>query len=55
MNAFVKTAEATCIIQADMLIVEPSDPMLYAYSGDKLVGVWRLEDVKAAYLTEGRK
>ena len=53
MNAFVKTDETTSIIQADTLIVD--DTMLFAYSGESLVGLWRLETVKAAYLTEVKK
>ena len=55
MTVFVKTEETTCIIQADTLIIEPNDTHLFAYNGEKLVGVWRVADVKSAYLTEGRK
>ncbi len=55
MNAFIKTDESTCVIQADMLIIEPNEPHLFAYNGEKLVGVWRLADVKSAYLTEGKR
>ena len=55
MNAFIKTDETTSIVQADTLIAEFNSPLLFAYLGDKLVGVWRMADVKSAYLTEGRK
>lgn len=55
MTAFIKTDETTCIIQADTLIIEPNEPHLFAYNGEKLVGIWRMADVRAAYLAEGRK
>ena len=55
MNAFIKTDETTSIIQADKLIAEPGADYIYAYRGDELIGLWRLSDVKAAYLTETRK
>ena len=53
MNAFIKTDETTSIIQADTLIVD--DTILFAYNSESLVGLWRLETVKAAYLTEGKR
>ena len=55
MNAFIKTDETTSIIQADTLIMEINTPHLFAYLGEMLVGVWRMADVKSAYLTEVRK
>lgn len=55
MNAFIKTDETTCIIAADTLIYELGDTLLYAYNGESLTGVWRIAEVKAAYLTEGKR
>jgi hypothetical protein len=54
MNAFIKTDETTSVIQADTLIAELNATHLYAYLGDKLVGMWRMSDIKSAYLTESR-
>lgn len=52
MTAYIKTAESVCVIPADTLIAEPNATHVYAYNGENLVGMWRVDTVIDAHLTE---
>ena len=52
MIAYIKTADSVCVIPADTLIFEPNATHVYAYNGEKLVGMWRVDTVIDAHLTE---
>lgn len=53
MTAFIQTTRATAIIEADNLVLDMAEQrMLFAYNGEKLVGVFLLSEVIQAHLTE---
>ena len=52
MTAYIKTSDSVCVIPADTLIAELNATHIYAYNGEKLVGMWRIDTVIDAHLTE---
>ena len=52
MIAYIKTIDSVCVVSAETLIIGLNATHICAYNGEKLVGMWRVDTVIDAHLTE---